>query len=46
MRFMQGAELGRAAPTRTMRDDGRHCPMHADAPPEARSMAAQRLANG
>src|SRR5262249_55710039 len=28
------------------RDDGRHCPMHVDAAPEARSMAAQRLANG
>ena len=23
MRFLQGAELGRAAPTRTVRDDGR-----------------------
>ena len=29
-----------------VRDDGRHCPMHVDAAPEARSMAAQRLANG
>jgi len=29
-----------------VRDDGRHCPMHVDAEPEVRSMAAQRLANG
>jgi len=29
-----------------VRDDGRHCPMHVDAAPEVRSMAAQRLANG
>jgi len=38
--------LGRAATDAHVRDDGRHCPMHVDAASEARSMAAQRLANG
>jgi hypothetical protein len=38
MRFVQEAELGRAAPTRIPRDDGRHCPMHVDAAPEARTL--------
>jgi len=46
MRFVQGAELGRAAPTRILRDDGRYCPCASDAAPEARSMAARQLANG
>jgi hypothetical protein len=32
--------LGRAAPTRILRDDGRHCPMHADAAPEGRTLIA------
>jgi hypothetical protein len=40
MRFVQEAELGRAAPTRIPRDDGRHCPMHVDAAPEARTLIA------
>jgi hypothetical protein len=38
--------LGRAAPTRTVRDDGRHCPMHVDAAPEARTLIANWLAEG
>jgi hypothetical protein len=40
MRFVQEAELGRAVPTRTVRDNGRHCPMHVDAAPEARTLIA------
>jgi hypothetical protein len=42
--LISGRSGVRAAPTRTVRDDGRHCPMHVDAPPEARSMATKRLA--
>jgi hypothetical protein len=38
MRFVQEAELGRAAPTRIPRDE--HCPMHVDAAPEARTLIA------
>jgi hypothetical protein len=34
--FLQGAELDRAAAH--LRDDGRHCPMHVDAAPEARTV--------
>jgi hypothetical protein len=46
MRFLQEAELGRAAPARTLRDDGRHCPMHIDAAPEARTLHRQSLVAG
>jgi len=38
--------LGRAAPTRTCGITGGIARMHLDAAPEARSMAAQGLANG
>jgi hypothetical protein len=46
MRFVQEAELGRAAPTRLCGVDGQDCPRRVDAAPEARSIAAQQLANG